>query len=145
MFGHFEKALERINRRKQLRADSDEEGLRSEPDWWALAKRAGDVLAADDGEDLGTAVQRLCDWFDVGGSIGYGGASASAMVASSLVERAFMAMRRLRNSVAHQQELERGGVAETDDDVVAAALLLLRLYLEHDEQFTSEYREVAAV
>lgn len=143
MFGHFEEALARINRRKEIRADLDEEEHHSEPDWWALAKHATAVLAPDDGDDLGAAVDCLCSWFDAGGGIAYGGASAGTMVGSHPVQRAFMAARRLRNAVAHGQGRMGGDLDEAEDKAVAAALLLLRRYLDHDHSFLGVVEEVA--
>lgn len=139
MIGHFEEALDRINRCKEIRADLDEEERRSEPDWWALAKHATAVLAPDDGDDLGAAVDCLCNWFDEGGDIGYGGASAGTMVGSHPIQRAFMAARRLRNAVAHGQKRMGGDLEDAEDRAVAAALLLLRRYLDHDERLLVEF------
>ncbi len=145
MFGHFEEALNRINRRKEVRADLEGEERRSEPDWWALAKHAAAVLAQDDGDDLGAAVDCLCSWFDEGGDLGYGGAFAGAMVGSHPIQRAFMAMRRLRNAVSHRQRGVASGLADSDGEAVAAALLLLRRYLDHDHSFLVEYEETTAI
>jgi hypothetical protein len=66
------------------------------------------------------------------------------MAGSSSIERAFMATRRLRNSVVHHQERAGTDLEVAEGEAVSAALLLLRRYLDHDYRLLGEYEAAEA-
>jgi hypothetical protein len=137
MFSRFEETVFKIAHEKMRRADYSDESLRDEPDWWTFARQANDVVPMVPGTDLSAAIELLSNSAEAVGLVG----AANIAGADNRVERALMAMRRLRSRVVHRQEGAEAVVDQANEELVRAAILVLSRYLDHDHIFLAKYEE----